>query len=71
MGSKRASSKKMNQRILADFVAHLAVQPWDVEAARQYGKIRTSLEKRGQAHRQYESANRCPCPESAVHPSEQ
>ena len=23
------------------------VQPWNVEAARQYGKIRTSLEKRG------------------------
>lgn len=46
-GVERSSSKKMNQRILADFVAHLDVQPWDVEAARQYGKIRTSLEKRG------------------------
>lgn len=46
-GVERSSAKKMNQRILADFVAHLAVQPWDVEAARQYGKIRTSVEKRG------------------------
>ena len=46
-GVERSSSKKMNQRILVDFVAHLDVQPWDMEAARQYGKIRTSLEKRG------------------------
>ena len=46
-GVERSSSKKMNQRILADFVSRLDVQPWDVEAARQYGKIRTSLEKRG------------------------
>ena len=46
-GVERSSSKKMNQRILADFVAHLDVQPWDMEAARQYGKIRTSLKKRG------------------------
>ncbi len=46
-GVERSSSKKMNQRILADFVSHLEVQPWNVEAARQYGKIRTSLEKKG------------------------
>ncbi len=45
-GVERSSSKKMNQRILSDFVSHLEVQPWNVEAARQYGKIRTSLEKR-------------------------
>jgi tRNA(fMet)-specific endonuclease VapC len=47
-GVERSSAKKMNQRILVDFVAHLDVQPWNVEAARQYGKIRTSLEKKGQ-----------------------
>ena len=46
-GVERSSSKKMNQRILADFVSYLDVQPWDVAAARQYGKIRVSLEKRG------------------------
>ncbi len=46
-GVERSSAKKMNQRILADFVSHLEVQPWDVEAARQYGKVRTGLEKRG------------------------
>lgn len=46
-GVERSSSKKMNQRILVDFVSHLEVQPWNVEAARQYGKIRTSLEKKG------------------------
>ena len=46
-GVERSSSKKMNQRILADFVSHLDVQPWDVAAARQYGKTRVSLEKRG------------------------
>ncbi len=46
-GVERSSAKKMNQRILVDFVAHLDVQPWDAEAARQYGKIRTNVEKRG------------------------
>lgn len=46
-GVERSSSKKMNQHILVDFVSHLEVQPWNVEAARQYGKIRTSLEKKG------------------------
>ncbi len=46
-GVERSSSKKMNQRILVDFVSYLEVQHWNVEAARQYGKIRTSLEKKG------------------------
>jgi len=46
-GIERSSSKKMNQTIIHDFVSHLAVLSWDMEAARQYGKIRSNLEKGG------------------------
>jgi tRNA(fMet)-specific endonuclease VapC len=46
-GIERSSSKKMNQTIIDDFVSHLAVLPWDMDAARQYGKIRSNLEKEG------------------------
>jgi tRNA(fMet)-specific endonuclease VapC len=46
-GVERSSSKKMNQAIVEDFISHLTVAPWDMQAARQYGKIRASLEKKG------------------------
>lgn len=46
-GIERSSSKKMNQKIIDDFVSHLAVLSWEMEAARQYGKIRSDLEKDG------------------------
>ena len=46
-GVERSSSKKMNQSIIKDFVSHLTVFSWDMDAARQYGKIRSNLEKKG------------------------
>jgi len=46
-GIERSSSKKMNQKIIDDFVSHLTVLSWEMEAARQYGKIRSDLEKDG------------------------
>jgi tRNA(fMet)-specific endonuclease VapC len=46
-GIERSSSKQMNQTIINDFVSHLMVYSWDMEAARQYGKIRSDLEKDG------------------------
>jgi tRNA(fMet)-specific endonuclease VapC len=46
-GVERSSSKKLNQEILDDFISHLVVLPWETEAARQYGKIRTYLERIG------------------------
>ncbi len=46
-GVERSSSKKLNKEILDEFISHLAVLPWGTEEARQYGKIRTYLEKNG------------------------
>ena len=46
-GVERSSSKKLNQEVLDEFMSHLLVLPWEIEAARQYGKIRTYLEKIG------------------------
>ena len=46
-GVEKSSSKRLNQKILDDFLKGLAVLSWDEKAAGQYGKIRTSLEKKG------------------------
>jgi tRNA(fMet)-specific endonuclease VapC len=46
-GVERSSSKKLNQEVLDEFISHLLVLPWETEAARQYGKIRTYLENIG------------------------
>lgn len=46
-GVERSSSKKMNQAIIKDFISHLTVLSWDMNAASQYGKIRSNLEKEG------------------------
>ena len=46
-GVERSSSKKMNQRIVSGFISHLDVLPWDMDAADHYGKLRSSLEKKG------------------------
>jgi tRNA(fMet)-specific endonuclease VapC len=37
----------MNQAIIKDFISHLTVLSWDMDAASQYGKIRSNLEKEG------------------------
>jgi len=46
-GVERSSSKKMNQRIVTGFISYLDVLPWDMDAADHYGKLRSSLEKKG------------------------
>jgi len=46
-GVERSSSKQFNQQIINDFVSRLIVLNWDKEAASQYAKIRTNLEKKG------------------------
>jgi len=46
-GVERSSSKKMNQKIVTDFISYLDVFPWDMDAADQYGKLRSGLEKKG------------------------
>lgn len=46
-GVERSSSKKMNQEIIKDFISRLIVLSWDMDAASQYGKIRSNLEKKG------------------------
>lgn len=46
-GVERSSSKKLNQGILDEFISRLTVLFWDMEAARQYGKIRSYLEGKG------------------------
>ncbi len=45
-GVERSSSKKMNQKIIKDFISRLIVLSWDMDAAGQYGKIRSNLEKK-------------------------
>jgi len=46
-GVERSSSKKLNQSILETFYSHLIILPWDVDAGKEYGKIRNYLEKQG------------------------
>jgi tRNA(fMet)-specific endonuclease VapC len=46
-GVEKSSSKKMNQDIVDDFISHLTVLSWDMEAAHRYGKIRSTLEEKG------------------------
>jgi tRNA(fMet)-specific endonuclease VapC len=46
-GVERSSSKKMNQKIIQDFISRLIVLSWDMDAAGKYGKIRSNLEKKG------------------------
>lgn len=46
-GVERSSSTRINQPIVDDFVRHLDVLSWGVEAADQYGKLRADLEARG------------------------
>ncbi len=46
-GVERSSSKRVNRPIIDNFVRHLDVLVWDVDAADQYGTIRVVLEKQG------------------------
>jgi tRNA(fMet)-specific endonuclease VapC len=46
-GVERSLSKNMNQAVIDSFVSRVKVLPWDMDAANQYGKIRTDLEKKG------------------------
>lgn len=46
-GVERSSSKRINRRVVDDFVRHLDVINWGGEAAACYGKIRTDLEAAG------------------------
>ncbi|VEN73434.1 tRNA(fMet)-specific endonuclease VapC [Candidatus Desulfarcum epimagneticum] len=46
-GVERSSSRKMNSRILDNFISRLTVFPWDADAALEYGKLRVALEKKG------------------------
>jgi tRNA(fMet)-specific endonuclease VapC len=46
-GVERSSSKKMNREIIKDFISRLIVLSWDMDAAGQYGKVRSNLEKKG------------------------
>ena len=46
-GVERSSSKRINRPIIDNFVRHLDILVWDVNAANQYGCIRAELEKQG------------------------
>ncbi|MCP4683503.1 MAG: type II toxin-antitoxin system VapC family toxin [Desulfobacterales bacterium] len=46
-GVELSSSKKKNRLILTDFISLLTVLSWDMDAVRDYGKIRTDLKKKG------------------------
>jgi tRNA(fMet)-specific endonuclease VapC len=35
--------------IIEDFFLHIAVLPWDSDAAQQYGQLRAALERAGQS----------------------
>lgn len=47
-GVELSSSKKVNRAVIAEFVLHLGVLPWDAAAAEEYGNIRAFLKKEGQ-----------------------
>jgi tRNA(fMet)-specific endonuclease VapC len=46
-GVERSSSRRLNQRILDNFVSHLGIMPWGPDAAEQYARTRAHLEKKG------------------------
>jgi len=46
-GVEKSSSSKINSDVIAKFVAHLTIVPWDEDAAECYGSVRAVLERRG------------------------
>ena len=46
-GVEHSSSKKINRSIVDNFVKHLDIVNWDKAAAEHYGKIRETLQSRG------------------------
>jgi tRNA(fMet)-specific endonuclease VapC len=47
-GVEKSSNTEKNQRALDQFLLPLAILEYDQNASREYGKIRSDLEKRGQ-----------------------
>ncbi len=46
-GVERSAKTAHNQHVLDEFVARLAVWPWDQDAVAHYGRIRRQLEQKG------------------------
>ena len=46
-GVEHSSSREINRPIIDDFVRHLDIITWDMEAAEHYGKIRAFLRAKG------------------------
>ena len=46
-GVEHSSSKKVNRTVVDDFVSHLSIIPWDIEAAKHHGQIRAYLRAEG------------------------
>lgn len=46
-GVEHSTSKKINRKIIDNFVQHLSIVVWDSEAAEHYGKIRAYLRAKG------------------------
>ena len=46
-GVERSSSRRVNRPVIEQFISHLEVVKWDLEAADQYAIIRTKLEAIG------------------------
>jgi len=46
-GAVRKPSKKLDLNIVEKFLSKISVLNWDADAAKEYAKIRTELEKKG------------------------
>lgn len=46
-GVEKSSARERNERVLHQFLAHVAVLTWDDAAAVHYGEIRAFLERKG------------------------
>ena len=46
-GVERSSSKRINHSVIKDFIRHLDVINWDINAADHYAVLRTKLEAKG------------------------
>lgn len=46
-GVNRASSQKVNEAVIDKFLSRLKILDWDLAAAKEYGKLRAYLEKKG------------------------
>ncbi len=46
-GVEHSSSKRINRKIIEEFVKHLTIVPWDEAAAEHYARIRAYLQANG------------------------